>query len=702
MNKYNYRDDFLGGRFDDVLEILNNFQLSSSEIIPLKTSALTEADMKLVVSRIPQYPFIVTKWQSVVGANNSRVIVSTSENNSDSTRIKKERLQKATIRLLYSKLKYQELQSNIIELIAREGLAVVRFTEDGLPVVDSRFRYHFYWNEMKKKVRLAYLDPKTNQEVAGLTELYDREQVYIIRHPSYTGWTIPLSPAESILLVAKLEFHGLVANQKIFDSGMIGTVMLKLIPEMAKKINSSDKDKEGKNWFERTLDKMNAVFSGARNANKVGYMPGLEDVIEVGKNNRDMQFYELLKDLTPTRIAWNWLLTPTDFGIGGAQTQNNVSVFDDSLFDKFGQHIERQLDTMRNDWLLPAVGVRTSESFYIEYVPPEDPKKLEEIKQALEEYKNNAITLNEFREKKGLPSTPEGDVYYYQLTAQNQQPVVADAQTFVDAQIVQPKRIEHNHTHDFLGDAREYRATNTEKALALDIYDGKKGFLTKLQKAINKQLIEYVSRLSDMSEVPKVVELKPLETYYSFPAIKKDMLAFAGFALDTVKKDKRTSFALKRDFFDGEYPQSVIDFIDKQAERLLKGDEEFKSVDVETANQIETLINANISLGVDKIAGIISDAIPTIDFNRASLIAQTEVANAVEGTREIMYTTDPLFKKGGKSWQTSKDEKVRESHQNNEKEGIIPIKKNFQNGFSRAGSEPRCRCDTLYYTKEEM
>lgn len=243
-----------------------------------------------------------------------------------------------------------------------------------------------------------------------------------------------------------------------------------------------------------------------------------------------------------------------------------------------------------------------------------------------------------------------------------------------------------------------YRATTTEKALNTDEYDK---FDARIAKALKKQLNEYTDRLKDLENVPNAVELKPLETFYSFPAMKKDLLKFAGIALDSVKKDKRTTFSFKKDFFDGEYPQSVLDFIDSAIERLLKGDSEFKSVDVETASQIETIIQENITEGVFGIAKIISEKIETISINRASLIAQTEVANAVEGTREIMYTTDPLFEGGTKEWQTSADPLVRQSHKDNEKQGRIPINDTFSNGYTRAGSEPRCRCDTLYYTADE-
>ena len=697
---YNFdNDDFLRGRgvWDDSILTMGAFSLNSSDIVPLKTSNLTESDMQLIVSRLPQYPFAVSKWQSVIGANGRRVVVKFNENNSDSTAKSKKRLQDSTYRLLYTKKKYDKIEASIIELIAREGMAIVRFDNDMMPVVDSRFRYNLYWNEVEKKLRFAYLEPRTNVEMAGLKNLYEGQEIYVIRHPSFAAWPIPLSPAETILLIARLEFHATIANQKIFDNGMIGQVFLQLekelLPDVRKSIQEDTADKQS--WFTTLMKSVNDKFRGSKKANQVSFFPGLAGILEVGKNNKEMQFIELLTDLTPARIAWNWLLTPTDFGVGGAQTQNNVSAFDDSLYDKFGRPIEKQLDTMVNEWLLPALGVNTSESFYVEYIPPEDPKKLEEIKQSLEEWKAGAITLNEFREKKGLIAIENGDRFISDII-QPQVPELPKNNSYIDAQIVQPKR---TAGQDFFFKARSYkRASLTNEALNSEDYQT---FDKRLKTAFNKQLKTYVDSLDGLEKMPKKVELKPLETFYSFPALKKDLTKFADIALNSVQKDKRTTFSIaKKEFFDGEYPQSVLEFLDAQVERLLKGDKEFKNLDAETASQIETIILENVNLGVDQIVSSILEAIPDLSKFRAEIIAQTEVVEAVEGTREIMYTSDPLFDDGKKKSLTSIDD-VCEICIGNENAGLIDILKDFPSGKKRPSFHPRCRCDTLYYTSDE-
>jgi len=704
ITSYDLTDDFLRGRLDSALSVLNYFQLSSSDHIPLNPTRLTERDMMQITSRLPQYPYIVAKWNGVVNANGLSVVVNFDEDNvTDRTKNAKRLLQKKTYDFIYARSDWNTIEQSVVELLAREGSAIIRLTKEGKPVVDSRFRYNIYWNELEKKARYAYKDTNTGVEVEGLKNLYHGEEIYVIKHPSYMAYPVPLSPVDTILIIARLDFHALVANQKKFDNGMIGQIFLKfvkeILPEIKESLDSAHGKDDKKGWFTQIMKSINDKFSGSGKANQVSFVPGLDDIIEVGKDNREMQFYEIVKEFTPERVAWNWLLTPADFGTGDTSTYNNVLTFSDALYDKLGRSVERQLSQCLNEWYLPSQGIRTTSNFYVQYNQPKDIQRVEEIKSALEEWKANAITQNEYRAERGLDPIEGGDRFLSELL--DSAPIPQERNNVIDA-IVQPHRYRNDGGGGFFGQAREYRATSVDKALASDEYEGKKGFLAKLTKAINKQIKEYSDRLRKMENVPDTADIKPLETFYSFPAMKKDLQKFAGQALELVQKDKRTSFSLRQFDFDGEYPQSVLDALDVQVERILKGDKEFKSVDAETASQIETIIKNNISLGVRGIATLIVEQVEGLAFNRAELIAQTEVAHTVEETREIMYKSDPLFEEGGKKWLTSADEKVRPEHVKNGEQGIIPIGDLFQNGFSRAGTEPRCRCDVVYYTKEEL
>lgn len=700
IKTYDTAEDFLAGRRDDLAVAINNVALNFNDNIPLNPTQLSESEMKRIVSRIPQYPFIVAKWAGVVNANGLNVVVNFDEDNvSDRTKTAKTQLKKKTFDLIYAKKNWGTVEGAVIEIIAREGMAIIRLNEDNNPVVDSRFRYNIYWNETQKKARYAYKDPKTGIEIEGLKNLMHGVEIFVIKHPSFISWPVPLSPVDTVLLTARLDFHAIIANQKKFDNGMIGQVFLQFNEEMDRRASTLAQGEDKDNWFMQMMRQLNDKFKGTKKSNQFSHLPGFMGATEVGNDNRGMQFYEIVKDLTPERIAWTWLMTTADFGTGTTSTYNNVQTFDDSLYDKVGSELEKQLGQALNEWLLPTQGIKTTPNYYVEYNKPKDHGKIEEIKSALEEWKNNAITQNEYRAIRGMDPIETGDLFISQLLS-NQLPNIAEEEqrnNIIDA-VVQPKR---GYRETSFTEARNYRATTVDKALATEEFTGKKGFLTKLIKAIDKQLSEYAERLEGMEEVPASVEIKPLETFYSFPALKKDLLQFAGQALDEVRKDKRTEFSMKKEFFDGEYPKSVLDFIDDEVSRILKGDKVFESVDVETASKIETIIKNNVSESVFEIANKIRAVAESMSMNRAELIAQTEVANAVEGTREILYKSDPLFEKGGHKWLTSVND-VCPICKGNESQGIISIDKDFISGNSRPSAHPRCRCDTVYYTADEI
>jgi hypothetical protein len=186
-----------------------------------------------------------------------------------------------------------------------------------------------------------------------------------------------------------------------------------------------------------------------------------------------------------------------------------------------------------------------------------------------------------------------------------------------------------------------------------------------------------------------------IESFYGFKTLKSDLLEFAGMGLDNFKEEQKANgYSLKQEYFDGEYPQSVLDYIDKRTEFLLKGDGDYTGLDGETASRVMTIIQENISDGVDVLALKILKLIPEITEERAKMIAHTEVANAVEKTRNIMYVE--AFPEGKKEWQTSVND-VCPYCINNEAQGIIGIMDQFASGAVDSIQHTRCRCNILYY-----
>jgi phage portal protein BeeE len=696
IQKYKFTtDDFKSGRFDtefgDAVQGLNIYNDSTWEFTPIRSNGRWQNEYEKIIRGFPQLPYIISSWQSNIGANDSTVVIDINENNSPSVQARKKNIQKRVYNLIYQKHHWKLLELQIIEKIAKEGNAVLLLNQDNQLIVESISRYAVYWDNQNKKARYSYL--VDGREKEGMTNLEHGVDLWHFRDPIFSSYPVAPSRLQVAMAMILLENKATRLNTHMFANGWLSNIFLKFKDggesAVMDKLNDPTKDKENKTWKDRIMDIFNSKSRGVENAGKVGIIPFLEDLIRVSVTNKDSQYLEMMKTLTPERVAWAFSMTITDFGTGGATTYNNVATFNDALYDKFGRPVEQLLDEARNEFVLPLEGITTTDNFYIHYNEPEDPNKLLEVKEKREDWKNDAMTLNEYREVRGLPPLPDGDVTFSSWTGsklQEPDPKVVDA---VTEKVKSNNCLDHDHD---LVDFSKKKETPTEKALKTEEYDK---FLARWNKSITKQIKTFLDGFSEVKDSELTdfeVKLPKIESFYAFNVLKKDLLQFAGMGLDTFKKDKRIKF--KAEFFDGEYPQVVLDAIDQRTEMLLKGVGDYKGVDAETTRLINMYIKDNASKGVFQITKLLTEMLPEFSQNRAELIAMTEVAEAVEGTRETMYLEG--FPDGYKEWQTAVFD-VCPICVENEKQGKISIKDNHQSGHSRPTAHPRCGCTELYF-----
>lgn len=660
--------DQLLKRGGNELFLNSNIDVGINDITVGAFGLLNRSVLYRVSNSMPQFPFIITAWKGVIGSQGHEVIVNSRANEETKNRIKQK-----IYKIIYTDLKYLAVKESIIEFIAREGNAIVRYDSKLRKIlVHSRFKYRIKYNEELDITTYSFLD-KHHMEVAGLQNLVGGVDVYHIKHPSFQSLPISPSPIDVAQRFIALENNGVTANEKLFKNSFIGTMLFSFNDEMMNHIQAP-KDKDGKNWFDRLMEKVRDALAGVSQAFQVGYIPGLQQVHHLDKNNNDTQFFEMIKELTPERIAWAFSMVLSNFGTGGNLTFNNAEMFDSALYNKIGKIMEHQLDSLINEFILPLVGITTNENLYFKYAEAKTEKELALLVELREQFKVRAITINEYREALGREPLDEEPIESQETEETN----------------------EDNNNFFFDAVVKSNYQTNSEKILNTNSYTK---FYTRTKKAIYSQLTEFVSRIESTNNLNETI--KPLETYYSFGTLKQDLLVFAGLAITDIRKDSRTNFSRTKKYFDGEYPSYVLEYFDERTESLLKGNTSFKSVDAETASQISNIIKKNINEGVGNIAQKILEEVDDISMGRAELIAQNEVANAIESTRYMMYSRDKEFTNGGKQWLTSLDERVRPLHTANASQGIIAIKDKFSNGNDRAGQDIRCRCDTIYYSSEE-
>ena len=125
--------------------------------------------------------------------------------------------------------------------------------------------------------------------------------------------------------------------------------------------------------------------------------------------------------------------------------------------------------------------------------------------------------------------------------------------------------------------------------------------------------------------------------------------------------------------------------------------------DYNLADSTRAMIRDTIASGLDQglsTEEIIDNLVDRgLDADRASLIAQTEVANAnSEGTLQAYTLAEQAGVEILKGWLTVGDEKVDEDIcQANEDQGPIPVSQPFQSGHMRPLGHARCRCSLMAY-----
>ncbi|GAB4146856.1 MAG: hypothetical protein OHK0017_07860 [Patescibacteria group bacterium] len=661
-----------------------NYQNSRSKnYIPIQNKKLQWASYRRILTTNVDVQASVRKWQMGCDSAGSTAYAS--------TELGKRKL----YNLLYSTLDYPTLKQEYIEILASEGEVIIMLNDEGKPKAYSVGNFNCYWDETNKRfIKYELLVDGQVAKDPKLRDLHHGDELYHIQLSSGHGFSY--SPIDVLFDWLVLGKNGLNTNIELFGNGLINSILISFKREaMTPQLTDVTPDKQGKTGIQRKMEELWDTIMGRNGANKVQHVPELNAVHELGKDNKDMQFLELL-DKETEKIFRCFGMSSAD--AGKDVTYNNAENFDYRFYNTVGKWLDELDDQMRNEWLLPKFGVITTETLYIEHNKPQKPGKAEEDKLWLEMYKNKVITLDEYRNKVGLPAlTPQQKE---ELTPKVPDTVEVNPKDTQVSDVVDVKSKDKPGGAKFFTMAARFaeRKTPTEIALKSKSFtDPQKGFLARWQTAIQKQLESYlkqIEKLEDGDLDNLEIKLPKIETFYSFPALKKDLQNFAGLGIDDFIENTGIT-----KFFDGEYPLAVLEWLDDRVEKLLKGKKGFHGIDKETSSQIETIIRNNASKGVVALASIIREQIPSIAFERASLIAHTEVGNAVESTRDILYQAE--FKGGEKEWQTSVYD-VCPICTGNENQGRIPIDQDFKSGVGKALAHPNCRCTVLYYPAEEV
>jgi len=519
----------------------------------------------------------------------------------------------------------------------------------------------------------------------------DADQVIHARYLDADGdFRFSNSPAIVAARPVNLAFEGMVASETVYTNGM--NFNKSISPDF-----SSAKDVEMFKVMDGNWDKFVAVLEstrGVRNRNKdlVGKVPLKVD--KIGTNNVDMQTIALIQECEKLmQAAYGVALSNLGFTESAnystsEQNRENVSELNTNWLTK-------KLEKLVMNEIMPRMFPDydpTSEPFKQNYDPSQEDIQIRS---------QNIATFNTYlaaeASQPGVFDISDDLLNSIGITKKTKFEEKVNEQESLENSKNQIQKSEENRSLGLFGRAAESskkKLTYSEQAWLSPEFNK---FQNKLQLAFKKQLEKFVSKLKT-SEKPETVILPKLETFYSFPVLKKDLTVFSKIMLETMnakyKKNVQIRADVKSNVF-GKFPDSVGEFLDQEAQRLLKGEKEYAGLDGETAAQINQIIADNLSLGSTGIAKLIADQIDEITLERAETIAKTETARAIEITQFILAKND--FGLEYKEWITGTFE-VCPICLDNENQGRIAIDRDFDGGVSCPPQHPNCGCTALYYT----
>jgi hypothetical protein len=369
-----------------MFENYNNIQLigggkPSSEYTPLVKDYNSNL-LNLLASTNPQIPNAINCWQSTVGSLDSSIHTN-----------KSERFKEYIYNIFYTDLDWSEKQDQIVSMVATEGNAIIEFDKKTKQInIESIYNYRIYYNEKFKIYSYKKVNSNGQEQPERLLHGVD---IFHLKDPAFIHLAICPSRIETIINYLSIDNSATKLQKKFYDDGMIGITILDIDPAVRPDLMASKVDENGLTAWQRLSNQIKNWFGGFGKSNTIGLIAGLRNKISLNTSNSEAQTKEILKELTPERVAWGFSLTMVNFG--ESATYNNGQAFDTLLYGKIGRSLERQLDNTRN-WIIKLLNITDCKIYYNSQ---NNQNQIDNQKVLIEEVKNGLLTINEYREIRG-------------------------------------------------------------------------------------------------------------------------------------------------------------------------------------------------------------------------------------------------------------------------------------------------------------
>jgi len=685
-------DQFLRG-INDLFRGTFRSDANVQEFTPYSRQRLTWDKYDLIADSNGYITEAVMQWGANVGDAGWRI-----ESSFPTRSDRNNKKIKENIEQILTDLQFDTMVEEITNMIAIKGSTFVALNSFGTPKVYGPDHFNVHANSSEKEILWVQ---KLEKGVPSQKKLIPNKDVWIFKDPAGVHQMLPAPRIDRAYEKIVGELHIWKGNNNKWANGLIDPFLLMLEGGDAKGAalsywgGSAKGDKKSR--LERLLERVKSLFVGSKHAGELIASPFIKDIKQITRTAKEMLGEEFLNRIEKI-YAITWSLKPEDL-VGGAK-YDNATAYNHQLGDKVGRKIESQVSDFVNKWLLVKFGVQTNKFLKFSYNKPRDPKQEARQKLILDAYVQShsqsvpLLTLDETREVIGFGPAP--DELKNLATVSTQPATEPNSDTDDDSDD------EPDGSQQVRNAAFSSKKTPTERALRSSAYsrtetdDGgnkvKKGFLPQWEKAFTKQLEKFARHAKKADSLDDITfdDFPKIETFYSMNTLKRDLMGFARIGYDEFLKTTKKSQNASR------LPEVLRNLVSERAVNLLQGGDLFDSVDVQTYSQVETILDNSET--VQEFVDNLLEKIPGFAKNRAELVAETEVGNAIEESRFVMYESEGWkFKK----WLTARDEIVRDSHQDNERQGWIPINEPFSNGNMKPGEDARCRCTAVYSLEGE-
>lgn len=627
----------------------NQYYEPSNEYTPVQSGRLANHKLRQVQANDPHFPKIISMWQGTVDTNDTNVYIRNTRKDQNDPSLSP--LKDKAYFFFYETLQWDSVAKKIINFIVREGGCILNFDpKENTIKVYSQSMFNVYHNKYTQETRYKLLVDGAEQ--GGF--LHHGEDLWHIKDWAFTDWIVAPSRIETVYSWLLLEQKGIQVNANIFAKGMIGSLIFKFKDELYKdpKLTQEITENGAKTTgFEKIFKRFRDKFVGASNSNKVGAstIPYLDNILEPGKSNTDLQFDKLLDHAVQAKLT-TYGLSKSDFGLDNT-TYNNAEQYGYQRHENIGQHLHNILDDCRNNYILKLSGLKNTIKIY--YNPYLDPNKLAKDKSWLEDWKNGVITKNEYREMRGLDSIEGGDDFI--------------------AQIVTDEKPDKEESEE--ADFAEKKKTPSSKALRSK---AAKKFKARVAKAVQKKIEAF-----DGEKSPK------LETFYPFDVLEKDLTAIAKVGAKLYLKEVgKTKFIDLPDILSKALTSRVVWLL--KGGKKVKKNSEMLPKDYEEYGGLDVAIDEMIFDNKDDLGDLAAEMAAT----KANEIMTNEVVANVERTRALMYKEDGATHK---KWDHVNDSRVRSKHRDNQAQGKIEIDEEWASGEDDPADSFGCRCSVNYY-----